>query len=231
MTRPRTLQEIGDHLKLTRERIRQIEKKAMTQAQPVAHAPAAEGIPELNDNGGLRQMPKGHGWVLEDAGGSQVAKRCACFGSAQSEAAVLDRAHIPARYRDCTLANFAPKTIRSRDALKISRKFIANYPGPGHRARSSSAPAAWGKPTWRWRSCRSSSGPRTPSGLFYDFRDLIRDIQNTFSPESDLSESDILTPVFCATSWSWTSSGPSVPRPGSRRPSSTSSTAATTTRS
>jgi DNA replication protein DnaC len=32
--------------------------------------------------------------------------------------------------------------------------------------------------------------------LFYDFRELIREIQSTFTPESTLSESDVLAPVF-----------------------------------
>jgi DNA replication protein DnaC len=32
--------------------------------------------------------------------------------------------------------------------------------------------------------------------LFYDFREIIRDIQSTFSPDSALNESDVLAPVF-----------------------------------
>ena len=32
--------------------------------------------------------------------------------------------------------------------------------------------------------------------IFYDFRDLIREIQNTFSPESAITESDVLAPLF-----------------------------------
>ena len=32
--------------------------------------------------------------------------------------------------------------------------------------------------------------------LFYDFRELIRDIQNSYTPDSVVSESDILAPVF-----------------------------------
>ena len=34
------------------------------------------------------------------------------------------------------------------------------------------------------------------SCIFYDFRDLIREIQSTFTPESTLSESDVIGPVF-----------------------------------
>ncbi len=32
--------------------------------------------------------------------------------------------------------------------------------------------------------------------MFYDFRDLIRDIQATFSSSSDVSASEVLAPVF-----------------------------------
>jgi len=32
--------------------------------------------------------------------------------------------------------------------------------------------------------------------VFYDFRDLIREIQGTFSADSGLTESDVLSPIF-----------------------------------
>ena len=70
---------------------------------------------------------QGTGWLLEDAGGSQVAKRCTCFGE-RCRQSLLDQANIPRRYQSCTLDNFEVHNDSHRDALKISRQFVKNYP-------------------------------------------------------------------------------------------------------
>jgi DNA replication protein DnaC len=61
---------------------------------------------------------QGTGWLLEDAGGSQVAKRCACFGERWKQS-LFDQANIPRRYQSCTLDNFEVHNDTHRDALKI----------------------------------------------------------------------------------------------------------------
>jgi DNA replication protein DnaC len=134
------------------------------------------------------------GWVRVETAKGPLARRCACR-NAQNEAAVLDRTRIPARYRDCTLANFAPKNDSLKDALKISRKFIAKYPDQDIGLLFI-GPCGVGKTHLASAILAQLVRTKGASGIFYDFRDLIRDIQNTFSSDSDLSESDILAPVF-----------------------------------
>ncbi|MBN1940348.1 MAG: ATP-binding protein [Candidatus Aminicenantes bacterium] len=134
------------------------------------------------------------GWVRVETDKGFVARRCACV-LAKRDAAVLDRTRIPARYRDCTLDNFAPKNDSLKDALKISKKFIAKFP-EADVGLLFIGPCGVGKTHLASAILSEIVRTKGSSGLFYDFRDLIRDIQNTFSPDSDLSESDILTPVF-----------------------------------
>jgi DNA replication protein DnaC len=134
------------------------------------------------------------GWIRTRTAEGTAARRCVC-AVAKREAAVLDRTRIPARYRNCTLANFESHNDSHRDAVKISKKFIENYPaqdvgllfiGPCGVGKTHLAAAILGELVTK----------KGATGLFYDFRDMIRDIQNTFTPESALSESDILEPVF-----------------------------------
>ncbi len=55
--RPRTLQEIGDRLNLTRERIRQIEQKAMRKLSRSQKLQHLQRISELSATNGLLQVP------------------------------------------------------------------------------------------------------------------------------------------------------------------------------
>jgi DNA replication protein DnaC len=134
------------------------------------------------------------GWVRVETEKGFVARRCDCL-KAKNEAAALDRTRLPARYRDCTLANFAPKNDSLKDALKISKKFIAKFPEQDVGLLFI-GPCGVGKTHLASAILSEIVRTKRATGLFYDFRDLIRDIQNTFSPDSDLSESDILNPVF-----------------------------------
>jgi DNA replication protein DnaC len=118
------------------------------------------------------------GWVLEEVEGRTEARRCRCVLERQGRV-LLDRARIPKRYEKCTLTSFEIHDDSHRDALKISKKIVENYPiqeigllfiGPPGVGKTHLAVAI--------------------------IRDLIRDIQSTFTPDSVLSESDVLEPVF-----------------------------------
>lgn len=134
------------------------------------------------------------GWVRVETEKGFAARRCACV-TAKRVAAVMDRTRIPARYRGCTLENFESHNDSHQDALKISKKFITNFP---HQdiGLLFIGPCGVGKTHLASAILAQIVRTKGASGLFYDFRDLIRDIQNTFSPDSDSSESDILNPVF-----------------------------------
>jgi len=137
---------------------------------------------------------QGTGWLLEDAGGSQVAKRCACYGERWKQS-LFDQANIPRRYQTCTLDNFEVHNDSHRDALKISRQFVQNYPAQDV-GLVFIGPCGVGKTHLAVAIILELIRSKDAACIFYDFRDLIREIQSTFTPESTLSESDVLTPVF-----------------------------------
>jgi DNA replication protein DnaC len=137
---------------------------------------------------------RGTGWLLEDAGGSQVAKRCVCFEDRVKQS-LIDQANIPRRYLSCTLDNFEVHNDSHRDALKISRQFVKNYPAQDV-GLVFIGPCGVGKTHLAVAIIQELIRTKDAACVFYDFRDLIREIQSTFTPESTLSESDVLSPVF-----------------------------------
>ena len=137
---------------------------------------------------------QGTGWLLEDAGGSQVAKRCVCFTERWKQS-LLEQANIPQRYQACRLDNFEVHNDSHRDALKISRQFVKNYPAQDV-GLVFIGPCGVGKTHLAVSIIQELMRAKDAACIFYDFRDLIREIQSTFTPESTLSESDVLAPVF-----------------------------------
>jgi len=133
-------------------------------------------------------------WVLEESEKGAVAKRCICYFERQNQA-LLEEANIPKRYENCTLKNFEIHNDSHRDALKISKKFVNDYPVL-NCGLLFIGPCGVGKTHLAVAIIQELIQKKKVPCLFYDFRELIRDIQNTFTPESSLSESDVLAPVF-----------------------------------
>lgn len=137
---------------------------------------------------------QGTGWLLEDAGGSQVARRCACYGQRWKKS-LLDQANVPRRYQSCTLDNFDVRNDSLRTAVKISRQFIKNFPAQDVGLLFI-GDCGVGKTHLAVAIIQELIRDKDAACIFYDFRDLIREIQSTFTPDSTLSESDVLMPVF-----------------------------------
>ena len=123
-----------------------------------------------------------------------MAKRCVCFADRRKQA-LFEQANIPRRYQACRLDNFEVHNDSHKDALKISRQFVKNYPAQDV-GLVFIGPCGVGKTHLAVAVIQELIEKKRASCLFYDFRELIREIQSTFTPESTLSESDVLGPVF-----------------------------------
>ncbi len=137
---------------------------------------------------------QGNRWVLEESGGAVRARRCTCQTERRGRV-LIEQARIPRRYQNCSLANFDGRNDSLRNAKKISEKFVKNYPVQ-EVGLVFLGPCGVGKTHLGVAILRELVETKSVPCLFYDFREIIRDIQSTFSPDSALNESDVLAPVF-----------------------------------
>jgi DNA replication protein DnaC len=140
---------------------------------------------------------EGSGWVLETTPAGTRAKRCDCFFERRAET-LWRQAGVPHRYQNCIFENFEDHDQEfhtQRDALKIARQFVKNYPVQ-EVGLLFIGPCGVGKTHLAVAILQELIRTKKASCRFYDFRELIRDIQSTFTPDSPLTESDVLEPVF-----------------------------------
>ncbi|MFQ6070589.1 MAG: ATP-binding protein, partial [Candidatus Aminicenantales bacterium] len=136
----------------------------------------------------------GTGWILEEEKDRALAKRCKCYLEKQVEL-LLEESNIPRRYMNCTLKNFEIHNPSHRDALKISKQFIKNFPLQ-EVGLLFIGPCGVGKTHLAVAVLRELIEKKKARCCFCDFRELIKEIQRTYSPDSPLTESEVLEPVF-----------------------------------
>ncbi|MGH9519992.1 MAG: ATP-binding protein [Terriglobales bacterium] len=134
-------------------------------------------------------------------GGVMVSRACQCQ-QAQREERRLVSARIPERYRDCTLDAYeiyhgADPTLSL--ALQMARKFVEAYPvdtaGKGLLLTGS---IGVGKTHLAVGVLRRLVQERGAKGLFCDYRELLKNIQNSYNPQVNTTELELLKPIFAA---------------------------------
>src|SRR5260370_12445334 len=114
---------------------------------------------------------------------------------------MLGRAHIPKRYEHCTLENYEtnfPSSNRTLGAAELrARKLVESYPletaGTGVLLTGS---IGVGKTHLAVGILQALVAERGATGLFYDYRDLLKQIQNSYNAQVRETELEILAPVF-----------------------------------
>jgi len=138
--------------------------------------------------------------VLNDAG-VWVSRACECQ-QMQREERRLNAAHVPERYRDCSLDAYeiyhgADKSLST--ALLSARKFVDAYPvdtaGKGLLFTGS---IGVGKTHLAVGVLQRLVRERGVKGLFCDYRELLKSIQNSYNPQVQTTELDLLRPIFSA---------------------------------
>jgi len=145
----------------------------------------------------------------EDGGqpGARFAVPCECT-AAGHEARALERARIPRRYEHCTFENFdldlydeekdAASWNRSLEQAKLrTEAFAREYPVSADHGLLLMGPSGTGK-THLAVAALTSVLRRGHQGLFYDYRDLLKQIQASYNPESQTTEMEVLEPVLRA---------------------------------
>ena len=156
----------------------------------------------------------GTGWktVESPAGpgaGASVRQAVLCDCTREGrEDAQLDRARIPKHYRHCDFESFetdiphegaqAGAWNRSLKAAKLQvEKFAREYPAGSERGLLLMGPCGVGK-THLAVAALVELVRRGHGGVFYDYRELLKEIQSSYNPVSQTSEMDVLDPVVKA---------------------------------
>ena len=137
-----------------------------------------------------------------NAEGRWVSRPCECQ-QMEREQRRLKSAGIPERYRQLTLdtyeTDFAGVHSTQRSALVTARRFVDEYPvdtaGKGLLFTGSSG---LGKTHLAVGVLRRLIQERGARGLFCDYRELLKEIQNSYNPQVRTTELDLLRPVFSA---------------------------------
>jgi DNA replication protein DnaC len=137
-----------------------------------------------------------------DAQGKWVSRPCECQ-FAEREVRRLIAARIPERYRNCTLDAFDPSYPRADGtlgrALKLARTFVDTYPvDTAGRGLLFVGTTGLGKTHLAVGILRRLIQERGAHGYFCDYRELLKSIQNSYNPQVNTTELDLLKPVFAA---------------------------------
>jgi DNA replication protein DnaC len=135
------------------------------------------------------------------AEGLWVSRACECQ-QMEREQRRLAAAHIPERYRDCSLDSYEIYHGANRslaEALLTARKFVDSYPvdtaGKGLLFTGS---IGVGKTHVAVGVLQRLVRERGVRGLFCDYRELLKSIQNSYNAKVQTTELELLEPVFSA---------------------------------
>lgn len=137
------------------------------------------------------------------------ARRCRCQLK-DKRAVLLSEACLPKRYEECTFASFQAQgkngpldideyfqsQVRAlHDAQTLVRQYVPTLNTASGLLLM--GPCGVGKTHLAVATLKALVEKGIPC-LFYDFRDLLKEIQNSYNPVSNSSELDVLEPVYKA---------------------------------
>ena len=135
---------------------------------------------------------------------------CDCTTGDRTERA-LQRARVPERYRHCDFENYetdndienvtreqlAAYNRSLTQAKMLVQRFAGEFPVGNEHGLLLMGPCGVGK-THLAVSAMKTIVLRGHSGLFYDYRELLKAIQDSYNPENQATEMSVLEPVLKA---------------------------------
>jgi DNA replication protein DnaC len=143
----------------------------------------------------------GAGMVLAiNSAGVRVARVCACQATARSGHRV-SAARIPKRYEHCTLDSYETG-FRGADpsmsqAHRMATRFVEAYPvETDGRGLLITGSIGVGKTHLAVGLLLALVEEKGAQALFYDYRELLKQIQHSYNAQVNSTELDVLRPVF-----------------------------------
>ena len=141
---------------------------------------------------------QGTGWKAVSQGVERRVTRCDCQLRARAQS-LLAAARIPKRYEHCELSEFDPHFQGAHPALEHAllevKAFVAAYPleTAGLLLIGS---IGVGKTHLAVGIMKELILKKATACLFYDYRELLKQIQNSYNDSVQATELDVLRPVF-----------------------------------
>jgi DNA replication protein DnaC len=136
----------------------------------------------------------GTGW---EPVGEKGVRLCRCR-SEDRRNQMLAAARIPKRYEHCSFESFIVEDVGAgmtiRYALSISQTLVRQYPN-NDIGLLFLGPCGVGKTHLAVATIKALINKGIPC-LFYDFRDLLKEIQDSYNPISQMTELKVLGPVY-----------------------------------
>jgi DNA replication protein DnaC len=126
----------------------------------------------------------------------EEATRCECVRLQHGER-MLEAARIPRRYRHCELSNFEHEgPFRSlAPAHMAALRFVAEYPLES-AGLLLTGPIGCGKTHLAVGIAKDLIAQKSSACLYYDYRELLKEIQNSYNASVQATEMEVLRPVF-----------------------------------
>lgn len=139
------------------------------------------------------------GWQTTVRGKEREAVRCACRLQARAER-LLRAARIPVHYAHCDLSGFKydpdDKNQRSiGEARLFAGRFVEEYPTE-KKGMMFVGPAGVGKTHLSIGIIKELIREKGIPCLFCDYRELLKSIQDSYNPSVQVTEMELLRPVF-----------------------------------
>ncbi|HVF31108.1 MAG TPA: ATP-binding protein, partial [Pyrinomonadaceae bacterium] len=122
------------------------------------------------------------------------ARVCSC--RTQQSTANFDKAKLPKRYTPCHFNSYKASDPTQVKALRLATQFAMEYPAV-ERGLLFTGPVGVGK-THLAVSILKGLSERGFSCLFYEFGTLLKEIQDSYNPNTKASELAVLAPVLNA---------------------------------
>src|SRR5580700_880680 len=181
--------------------------RAKRASGETTHAEESQ-VPDEDDqliNAPVQVCPlcEGTGWKAVSEGCSSIndrrVTRCDCHLRARAES-LLAAARIPRRYEHCELTNYDTDFPGAHPSLAeahfVASNFAKNCDPRGDKGLLIIGTIGTGKTHLAVGILKELIITRGIPSLFYDYRELLKEIQNSYNSTVQTTELDVLRPVF-----------------------------------